>query len=150
MAGLVPFNRRRPMFPFSGNRVDDFIHVMDDFFNETSPFHGSLVNQSFKVDVRESENQYCVEAELPGVKKEEINLELEDGRLTISVQHEESSEETKGDYIHRERRFGSLRRSLLLDNAVSEGIKATFNDGILEIQIPKAPRADRKTRIEIE
>ncbi|MBP7401035.1 MAG: Hsp20/alpha crystallin family protein [Clostridia bacterium] len=150
MAGLVPFNRRRPMFPFTNNRFDDFLHVMDDFFNDASPFHRTLATQNFKVDVRETENQYCVEAELPGVKKEEIRLDLEDGRLTIAVEHEETNEETKGDYIHRERRFGTMQRSLILEDAVQEGIKATFKDGVLEITVPRSEQAKKKTRIDID
>lgn len=150
MAGLVPFNRRRSLLPQSNGRFDDFFSVMDDFFNETSPFRRSLVNQSFKLDVRENDNQYCVEAELPGVKKEEIQLELEDGRLTISVQRDETSEETKGNYIHRERRVGSMQRCLYLDGAVAEDVKASFKDGILEITVPKTAASEKKTNIEIE
>ena len=150
MAGLVPFNRKRPLFPVSTGRFDDFFHMMDDFFNENSPFNKGLVNQSFKVDVRESDNQYCVEAELPGVKKEEIRLDLEDGRLTIAVAREESTSEEKGNYIHRERRMGTMQRVLYLEDAMSEGIKAAFHDGVLEITVPRTTQPVKKTQIDIE
>ena len=138
------------MFPATTGRFDDFFNMMDNFFNEGSPLNKGLVNQSFKVDVRESDTQYCVEAELPGVKKEEIRLDLEDGRLTIAVTREESTSEEKGNYIHRERRMGTMQRVLYLEDAVSEGIKAVFQDGVLEITVPKTTQPAKKTRIDIE
>ncbi len=150
MAGLVPFGRRRPMLPLSNTRYDDFFQVMDDFFNDASPFRRNPANQSFKLDVRENEQQYCVEAELTGVNKDEIRLDLDEGRLTIAVQREETSEESKGNYIHRERRFGTMQRSLYLGDVDRDAVKATFKDGLLEITIPKAAQPEKKTTIEIE
>ncbi len=150
MAGLVPFNRRRSMLPFSNNRFDDFFQVMDDFFNDASALRRNPAHQSFKLDIRENEQQYCVEAELTGVNKDEIRLDLDEGRLTIAVQREATSEESKGNYIHRERRFGTMQRSVYLGDVDRDAVKATFKDGLLEIAVPKATHPEKKTAIEIE
>ncbi|MDD3023869.1 MAG: Hsp20 family protein, partial [Syntrophomonadaceae bacterium] len=88
MSGLIPFNRNRSMLRTTG--FEDFYNMLDDFFNDIKPSTRSLVNDSFKIDVRENENDYCIDAELPGVKKEEIKIELNDGKFSIAVQREEN------------------------------------------------------------
>jgi HSP20 family protein len=105
---------------------------MDGFFGDLSPMQGGIVNQNFKVDVRESETQFCVEADLPGVKKEEIQVDIDDGHLTISVTREEHTEEEKGSFVHRERRSGTMQRMLFLESAASSGTTARFVDGALD------------------
>ena len=113
MAGLVPFNRnlsiRPPVF-------EDFYNMLDDFFNDTWP-RRSRIGSTFKVDVQENEREYLIEAELPGVKKEEVNIEMYEGRLTISVNREENISEENKNYLHRERTFSSMKRSIYLADA---------------------------------
>ena len=94
------------------------------------------------VDVLESEDSYFIRAELPGMKKEDFNLELKDGTLTLSG--ERKFEETKdGVEYHRvERLAGRFSRSFYLPQTVKhDGIKATYRDGILEVHVPKADEA---------
>ncbi len=147
MAGLVPFNRNRSMVRAGG--FDDFYNMIDDFFNENR-FPRNLTHDNFKIDVKEDEKQFTVEAELPGVKKEEIGLELNEGVLSISVRREEQVEEKKENYVHRERRFGSMQRSIRLSDVSPEGVDAKFENGILEITIPKVEHPNLKKQIEIK
>lgn len=149
MAGLIPFNKRNSDVKQHG--FEDFYNMLDDFFNESWPSSGrSLLGDTFKVDVRDSGNEYMIEAELPGVKKEEISLDLNEGRLTVSVKREENIEKTEKNYIHKERRYGSMQRSIYLADANCEGISAKLDEGLLKITVPKVTKADHSRRIEIE
>ncbi len=147
MSRLVPFNRRSGS-PFHSG-MGGFYNMMDDFF-ENMPFFKGFPYETFKVDVQDKEDEYLVEAELPGVNKEQIYLDLNDGRLNISVNREEEIQEENRNYIHRERRTRSMSRSIYLDQAKSEGIKARLRDGVLSIRIPKEKGAQNRKRIEIE
>mgnify|MGYP000153282187 CR=1 FL=1 len=94
------------------------------------------------VDILESKDAYLIRAELPGMKKEDIHLELEDGTLTLSGERK-FEEPTNGDEYHRvERLAGKFSRSFHIPQAVKDdGIKATYRDGILEVSVPKAEEA---------
>src|SRR5699024_1363233 len=105
---------------------------------------------TFKVDVRETVNEYVVEAELPGVKKDEVDISLNEGRLTITVKREENVEERKDEYIHQERKVGSMQRSLFLENAKPETGSAKLTDGVLRITVPKDTQSDASSKIDIE
>lgn len=144
MTGLIPFNRRGDL------SRDRLFNMMDDFFNDSWLPGRSLLSDTFKVDVKENENDYTIEADLPGVQKEQINLEFNEGRLTIAVVRNEEIEEEKKGYIHKERRHSSMQRSVYLADADNEGVNAKLNDGVLTISIPKKPQIDYKKRIEIQ
>lgn len=147
MAGLVPFNRR---WGLGRSGFEDFYNMLDDFFGDTWLPVRSLAGDTFKLDIQENASEYCIEAELPGVKKEEINLELkDDGRLTIAVEREEDFQEAKKHYVHRERRYSSMQRSVYLRDAKSEGVQAKLQDGVLKIFVPKQEVQDNTFRIEI-
>ena len=94
------------------------------------------------VDILESKDSYLIRAELPGMKQEDIHLELEDETLTLSGERK-FEEPTNGDEYHRvERRVGKFSRSFHVPQAVKyDGIKATYRDGILEVYVPKAEEA---------
>jgi HSP20 family protein len=88
---------------------------------------------------------------MPGVKKEDIKLELRDDILTLAVEHSEQVNEEKGNYIRRERKYGSYSRSFRLGNVNNEAVSAKYNDGVLSVTIPKAePEKARSNRIEIQ
>ena len=149
MAGLVPFNRRRKDLMSTG--FDDFQNMLDDFFAEDWSRPRSLMKDTFKIDVKEDEKEYMVEAELPGVKKEDLSLSIEDGRLCISVNKEEVKEDKdEKNYIHRERRYTSMQRNVFLAEAADEGIKAKLEEGVLIITLPKKVQKDKSRAIEIE
>jgi len=149
MAGLVPFNRRRKDLMSTG--FDDFQNMLDDFFAEDWSLPRSLSKDTFKIDVKEDDKEYMVEAELPGMTKEDVNLSIEDGRLCISVNKEEVKEnKNEKNYIHRERRYTSMQRNVFLAEAANEDIKAKLKDGVLMITVPKKVHEDKSKAIEIE
>lgn len=147
MAGLIPFNRNRNL---RTSGWDGFYNMLDDFFNDTWLPTRSLISDTFKVDVVESDGAYAVEAELPGVKKDEVDLAFNDGRLTISVRREEQTEDKKKNYIHKERRFSSMQRSVFLADAKEDGIRAKMEDGVLHITVPKQDIKQTGRVIDIE
>ncbi len=135
MAGLIPFNRNKGNLKTTG--LDDFYNVLDSFFEDTwAPMRG-FQSDTFKLDVRDNEKEYKIEAELPGVKKDEIRLEMKDGKLAILIERNEEVNDEKKNYIHRERRTCSMQRSVYLKDAKDDGIKAKLNDGVLNITVPK-------------
>ncbi|MDD2397659.1 MAG: Hsp20/alpha crystallin family protein, partial [Tissierellia bacterium] len=105
---------------------------------------------TFKIDVQENDNEYVVEAELPGVNKDEVNIEMNEGRLSISIQREEIKDEENKNYVHKERRYSSMSRSIYLDEAKSEGIKASLENGVLNIIVPKETKPNNSIKIDID
>jgi len=147
MTGLVPFNKRNTSI-FRNGQID-FNNMIDDFFNDFWPVR-SLASDTFKIDVQENDEGYMIEAELPGVKKDEISLEINDGQLNISIKREESVDEQKKNYIHKERRYTSMSRSIYLKDIKQDDIKAKLENGLLSISIPKEARKTNSVAIEVE
>lgn len=150
MFSLVPFSRRG-----SGiSRRDDFFFGLDRFFNEffSDPFFSRFASfaSPIRADVRETENEYIVEAEIPGVRKEDITIEISDDVLTLGVDtRREINEESEG-YIYRERSTGSFKRSFHIQNVKSDQVKASYKDGVLTIVLPKADKTKGSRRISID
>ncbi len=138
--------------PFDGlNRVQSRIN---ELFNETFGQPRAYSNATAgvwypPVDILISRDAYLIRAELPGMKKEDFNLEVNDGTLTLSGERKFDEPATGVEYQRRERLAGKFSRSFYLPQTVkSDGIKATYRDGILEIHLPKADEAKPK-QIEI-
>jgi HSP20 family protein len=148
MAGLIPFNKRRPELISTG--FSDFQNMLDDFFAESWPFRRSLAGDTFKIDVQETDKEYIVEAELPGVQKDQIDVMLNEGRLTITANKEENLEQNSKNYFHRERRYSSMTRSVFLGDSLSDGIKGKLEDGLLIIHVPKKEKPNNSMKIDIE
>ena len=124
---------------FTNNFMDD---VFNDMFMEPfSSFGSDFKNKAMmNADVKEYDNSYALELELPGYKKEEVHAELEDGYLTISADHSEDKDEKDkaGKYVRKERYVGKCKRSFYVGEDVTKNdINAEFKDGILKIDIPK-------------
>jgi len=120
---------------------------MEDFLSSVwEPFDGG---RTFRLDAEEEKDKYIVRADLPGVKRDQIDVSLENNNLTISVKREEIHEEEGRNFLRRERRSGSASRTVHLPLA-AEGEKtdARFQDGVLEITVPKSEQAKAK-RIEV-
>ena len=116
----------------------DFMNFGRNFFED--PFDHLLESTSnFNVDIREEEQAYIVEAELPGMSKDSIQLKYEDNVLSIGATQEESKDEKddKGNYIRRERSTKSFSRQFLLKNVKEEDINASFENGVLTVTLPK-------------
>ena len=115
-------------------------NVFDDFFDfPTMPRQQQAISV-MKTDVREHENGYELDVDLPGIKKENVKVKLEDGYLTISASTAQNNDEKdkKGNYIRRERFSGSYSRSFYVGEEIKEtDIKAKFDNGVLQLSIPK-------------
>ena len=133
MFGLVPFRTNK-----LNGRGDVFQDFLSDFFNDDffAPLNTINLNQ-FNVDVRETQNEYLVCAELPGVKKEDINLDFRDNQLIISAKREEFHDSSKDSYVRRERSYGEFSRVLNFNNVDNKNIAAKFENGELKIILPK-------------
>ena len=117
-------------------------NLMDDFFNDCFPVNRQTVNQTglMRTDIRETANGYELDVELPGYKKEDLKLELKDGYLSISASHTENNDEKdkSGKVIRQERYIGSMNRSFYVgDQMKEEDIKASFDNGVLKLNVPK-------------
>jgi len=89
------------------------------------------------VDVVREDDHLVVRADLPGIKPEEVKIEVEDDILTISGEHEERKEQKDADYVRRERRYGSFSRSMALPGGVdAKEITASTRDGVVEVTVP--------------
>ena len=113
-------------------------NVFDDFFN--TPFFTRSESNMMKTDIKEHDNSYDLTIDLPGVKKEDIKAELNDGYLTVSAESGSSKDEKdeNGKYICRERYTGSYSRSFYVGDAVTEqDISAKFENGTLKLTVPK-------------
>lgn len=148
MASLIPFNRKNTLRTTDG--FQDFYNMLDDFFTSPLSTSRSLMNDSFKLDIKDKEDKYVVEADLPGVKKEEIELNLNEGRLSISIHREEREDKEEKDYIHKERRYSSMSRSVYLGDIKEDEITAKLEDGVLCVDIPKGKEKEKTKKIPIE
>ena len=127
----------------------------DDFFGKRNPLYGKKAKNMMKTDVKEHETGYEVDIDLPGFKKDELNLDLTDGYLTISASKglDKDEEDKKGKYIRKERYAGSMSRSFYVGDGITEDdIKAKYENGILKLSIPKkeAMAVEQKKHIAIE
>ena len=126
-----------------------------DFWGRKNPLYGKNANKIMKTDIREHDGGYELDVDIPGFKKDEINVELENGYLTISAAKglDKDEQDKKGKYIRRERYAGAMQRSFYVgDEVTQEDIKARFEDGILRLSIPKkdAQAVETKKTIAIE
>ena len=132
MFELIPFNHpmHRPM------SYDPFREMDELFFN--SPARQMSVNP-FKTDVIDKGDAFELNAELPGFKKEDIKLDIENDCLTISAERKLENDEEKKNFIKRERFYGSYSRSFDLTGIDVDKIEASYTDGVLSLNLPKVP-----------
>ncbi|MCI6017641.1 MAG: Hsp20/alpha crystallin family protein [Clostridiales bacterium] len=127
---------------FGENLFDDFMNFPfeDEFFGRKNPLYGKHGKNIMKTDVRETDNTYELDIDLPGFKKEEVSARLENGYLTISAAKglDKDEQDKDGKYIRRERYAGAMSRSFYVgENIRQEDIHAKFEDGILKLAVPK-------------
>ena len=128
MFELIPFDRRM-------HRVSNYdpFREMDEFFNNTT----RNVTNPFATDVIDNGDSFELNAELPGFKKEDINLSIENDCLTISAERKLNKEEKVPNFIKRERFYGSYSRSFDLTGIDVDKISAAYVDGVLKLTLPK-------------
>ena len=142
---------------FGENLFDDF---MDDFSFPTLPdvdkeLYGKHAKNLMKTDVKETDDGYQVAVDLPGFKKDEIKIKLENGTLTINAAKglDKDEKDKEGNYIRRERYAGECSRSFYVGDGLTENdIQARYEDGILKLSVPKqvAQPAPEKKYISIQ
>ena len=142
---------------FNDNVFDDFFDF--PFYDDRAEkkLYGHHAANLMKTDIQEHEDGYTLEMDLPGFKKEEIKVELNNGYMTISAAKgldEDEKDKKSGKYIRRERYTGSCQRSFYVgEDVTEEDIKAEFKHGILKLFIPKKeakPAVEQKKYISIE
>ena len=130
MRGLIRYTRPNNLFDWDG--------LLDNFFTDMPVWNA----RTPAVDVREAEDEYLMEAELPGLTDKDIELNIEDNILTLSSKKEQNKEEKENGYLIRERRKHEFARTFVLPKDVDrEKIKGEFKDGLLVVSIPKKPEA---------
>ena len=137
---------------FNDNLFDDFFDF--PFYDDKADrkiqrkLYGHHAGNLMKTDIKEKKDGYELEIDLPGFKKDEIQVQLKDGYLTVSavkdLDEDEKDKET-GKYIRRERYAGNLSRSFYIGDVKQEDVKAAFKNGILSISVPKE---DKKAKEE--
>ena len=155
MFGLTPYDKWQNSIQKRSDAWDVdkmFDSMLEEFYNHTKlPSFLSMNNGDMKVDIKEGEKEFILEAELPGVDKNNINLELKDDVLTVSVERNEEVNEEKENYIRKERRYGSMSRSFYVDDINADEIKAKFENGILYVTLPKLEsKVSKNNKIQIE
>jgi HSP20 family protein len=130
-------------------RFDPFLD-MDDVINKfmMRPIlrGGMEFEPQIKMDVKEADGKYMVNAEIPGVNKDDIHVTIDGNRVSISAEVRQEKEEKEGERVIRsERSYGMATRSFSLDNEVDESkVQAKYADGVLELTLPKKPGSSRK------
>ncbi len=126
---------------FGENLLDDWMDFPRmDFPDVDRKLYGKHASHVMKTDVHEHEGGYEVDIDLPGFKKDEIHLDLENGYLSVSASKQLDKEEKnkKGKLIRQERYSGSMQRSFYVgENITEEDIKAKYEDGVLKLSVPK-------------
>ena len=111
-----------------------------EFFGTHNPLYGKHGKNLMKTDVKELDQSYEMDIDLPGFKKDEVNVELENGYLTISAAKglDKDQKDDEGHYIRQERYSGSCSRSFYVGDIQPEDVHAKYEDGILKLTLPKA------------
>ena len=141
MASMIPYDRYAralSSWPFGS---------FDDFFAPLATTAGDL---AFKLNVEDAGDSYVVTAERPGVKKEDVDVELNEGRLSISVDKKESDEEKGKNYLHKETSEWSATRGVYLKDAATTGITGKLEGGVLTVNVPKQSEKANVTKVSID
>ena len=146
MFGLTPFDRKNSGLEPAGNYRSDLDPFFDRFFGGSmAPVFGGAFNQ-MKVDIRETKDAYILDADLPGIKKDQIHLDVDEDHLLISVEADENYETKSEGYICRERRSGRFAISFPLTNIDAANISASLENGTLTVTLPKKDKETPKSR----
>ena len=120
-------------------------YFLDDVFED---FNSN--NNSMKCDVYEKDGAYNIEVDVPGFKKEDINIDVDNDYLTIRASKHFDETEKGKNYICRERKYGKFERSFYLGDLKTDDVEASFENGTLKIRVPKIEESKDKKRIEIK
>jgi HSP20 family protein len=156
-SALAPTRGARDPFALLRQMTSELDRVFDDWPSFRWPsFRAAalpeMVTWSPKIEVFEKNDRLVTRVDLPGMKKDDVSVEVTDGHLALSGERKRETEEKKGTFYRSEREYGSFYRSVPLPEGVKlEDVKATFADGVLEVSIPLPARPETKVRkVQIE
>ena len=135
---------------------DDFMDFPfeKEFFGKKNPLYGKHAKNMMKTDVRETDDTYEVDIDLPGFKKDQIDVRIENGYMTVSTAKglDKDEKDKDGKYIRRERYAGSMSRTFHVGDIKAEDVKAKYEDGILKVTMPKKDQKaiDKSNSVQIE
>lgn len=138
MFDLVPFKRD----------TNDILSFFDEMEKNFMRNFGSPLS-AFKTDIVDKGDKYVLEADLPGFNKEDIDIHVDENRLVITAKHNVNKEESKDNYIRRERRFGTFTRSFDVSDVKTDEIKADYKNGVLTLDLPKKDNIQNIRKIDI-
>ena len=141
MTSMIPYtslDRALRSWPFDS---------MDDFFAPLAKVTGDY---GFKMDVEDAGDAYVVSAELPGVTKDQVDVELNEGRLSISVDKKESDEKKDKTYLQKETSEWQASPGGYLKDAAREGLSAKLEGGVLTVNVPKQQKQSNVTKVTVE
>ena len=143
MASIIPYSNYeralRRSFPFD---------VFDDLMS--SPLSGVVSDAAFRMDVEDADDAYVVTAELPGVQRDEIDVELNEGRLSISINKTEAEDVKDRTYLVKETGAWSASRGIYLKDAAIAGLSAKLENGLLTVNVPKQEEKVNVTKVTID
>ena len=147
MFDIVPWRKNNSL----QRKGDDFENMVNSFFNDDFFSSLGVLKNNFSVDLKEDDNDYIIEADLPGVDKKDIEISYKNGYLNIAAKRNNHVEEKKDNYVRQERSYGEFKRSFYIDNVEEEKINANFDNGVLKVTLPKLNKETNETRkIEIK
>ena len=117
--------------------------IFDNFIDEKDI-------DAMKCDIYEKDNSYHIEADIPGIDKKDLNVECNNGYLTISAVKEHEEKEEDKNFIRQERFYGSMQRKFYVGDVEEDQIEAEFNNGVLKIVVPKEDKEKSKKIIEVK
>ena len=141
------------MMPFTRSHGVDLYHPFRDLEELERSLFANNGATAFKTDIRDAGSAFVLEADLPGMKKEDIHIDIDGERLSISAERSAVKEEKdeNGGYIRCERSYGSFSRSFDISGIRAEDISAAYEDGVLKLTLPKQTRAvPASRRLEIQ
>lgn len=151
---LTPSRRKRNSDLARREKLGDVWSAFDDFFNSRFgdlPMTTELNNFNPEVNIKESKDSIVIEAELAGLKRDEIDIEFRGDHLVLRGDKKSFEEDSKDDYYHMERRYGSFYRAIPLDEKVDDTkCDASFKDGLLTITLPKKEGGQKSKKINIQ
>ncbi len=154
---LVPTRNARNPFASLRRMTSELDRAFEAWASFRRPSFGQFATSesaawSPKIDVFERENRLVTRVDLPGVKKEDVSVEVTDGQLALSGERKHEKEEKKDNFYRSEREYGSFYRAVPLPEGVTlEDVKATFSDGVLEVSVPLPAKPEAKVRkVQIE
>ena len=141
MFDLIPFERS------TRNTLANYFNDLEkSFFSDLT----SSITE-FKTDILDRGDKFVLQAELPGFEKSDIHIDIDGDRLMIKAEHDLNEEKKDGDYVRRERRYGSFMRSFDISNIDADKITAEYKNGVLELDLPKLAEKQLPSRkVEIQ